>query len=282
MPSASTSTFIRPSVSMSSLSHSMKVRSSMAALPIGTVSSSRSRVRTKPPTCWERWRGKPRSWRASADRLADRRIGGIEPGLPDVLVRQAVVVAAPHGLGERGGHVLRQPHRLADLADRPARAVMNDGGADRGALAAVTLVDVLDHLLAPLVLEIDVDVGRLVAVLRDEAGEQQLALVRVHLGDAEAIADRAVGRRAAPLAEDRLLQVARVGDHVVHGEEVARVVELGDDRQLLAEPLLHLRRECLPDTGLSDSACARLPRPGLRDAAAPSCPAAPARRDTRT
>jgi hypothetical protein len=36
MPSASTSTFMRPSASMSSLSHSMKVRSSMAALPIGT------------------------------------------------------------------------------------------------------------------------------------------------------------------------------------------------------------------------------------------------------
>ena len=42
MPSASTSTFIRPSASISSLSHSMKVRSSIAALPIGTVSSSRS------------------------------------------------------------------------------------------------------------------------------------------------------------------------------------------------------------------------------------------------
>ena len=32
MPSASTSTFIRPSVSMSSLSHSMKVRSSMGGI----------------------------------------------------------------------------------------------------------------------------------------------------------------------------------------------------------------------------------------------------------
>jgi len=59
MPSASTSTFISSSASMSSLSHSMKVRSSMAALPIGTVSSRRPRVSTKPPTMLERWRGKP-------------------------------------------------------------------------------------------------------------------------------------------------------------------------------------------------------------------------------
>ncbi len=45
---------------------------------------------------------------------------------------------------------------------------------DAGVLAAVFAVDVLDHLLAPLVLEIDVDVGRLVALRRDEALEQEV------------------------------------------------------------------------------------------------------------
>ena len=70
MPSASTSTFIRPTASMSSLSHSMKVRSAMAALPIGTVSSIGTWLRTKPPTCCERWRGKPIS------SFADRPPGG--------------------------------------------------------------------------------------------------------------------------------------------------------------------------------------------------------------
>ena len=146
---------------MSSLSHSMTVRSAMAALSIGTVSSRRSRVSTKPPTCWERWRGKPSSWRAQADRLADLRIGGIEPGLADVLVGDLAVAVAPDQAGKPGRHVLREAHGLADLADRHARAVVDDGGADGGALAAVALVEVLDHLLAPLVLEIDVDVGRL-------------------------------------------------------------------------------------------------------------------------
>ncbi len=105
------------------------------------------------------------------NRLADRRIVRIEAGLADVIVRQAVAVA-PHRLGERRGHVLGQPQNLADLADGAARAVMHHGGADRGAVAAVALVDVLDHLLAPLVLEIDVDIGRLAAVFGNEAGEQ--------------------------------------------------------------------------------------------------------------
>ena len=50
--------------------------------------------------------------------------------------------------------------------------------AMRGAVAAVAGVDILDHLLAPLVLEIDVDVGRLVALRRDEALEQEIDLGR--------------------------------------------------------------------------------------------------------
>ena len=186
MPSASTSTFIRPSASMSSLSHSMKVRSAMAALPIGTVSSRRAGVSTKPPTCCDRWRGKPMQLVREVDRLADGGVCGIEPRLPDVLVRQLLAPAAPDRVGQRRGDVVGQAQRLADLADRHARPVVDDGASDRGALAAVASVEVLDHFLAPLVLEIDVDVGRLVAIRGDEAGEQRIDLVRVDGGDAEA------------------------------------------------------------------------------------------------
>ena len=71
------------------------------------------------------------------DGLPDGRIGGIEPGLADVIVRQAVAIA-PHGLGERRGHVRRQPQNLADFADRTAGAIVNDGRADRRAVASIT------------------------------------------------------------------------------------------------------------------------------------------------
>ena len=190
-----------PSASMSSLSHSMKVRSAMAALPIGTVSTSGPRVSTKPPTCCDRWRGKPISWSARSSTAARTRIAGIETGLADVFIRQrAARAGAPDLAGQRGDHVLRQPHRLADLADRRARPIVDDRGGDAGPVAAVALIDVLDHLLAPLVLEVDVDVGRLVALARDEALEQQVDLDRIDRGDAEAIADRRIGGRAAALA----------------------------------------------------------------------------------
>ena len=62
--------------------------------------------------------------------------------------------------------VFGEAHHLADLADRRARAVMDDGRGDPGPLAAVFVVDVLDHFLAPLMLEIDVDVGRLACAPR--------------------------------------------------------------------------------------------------------------------
>ena len=173
------------------------------------------------------------------DGLADRRIVRIEAGLADVIVRQAVAIA-PHGLGQRRGDVLGQAQHLADFADGAARAVMHHGCADRRAMAAVAPVDVLDHFLAPLVLEIDVDIGRLAAVLGNEAREQKVALVRVHRGDAEAKAHRAVGRRAAALAEDFLVLIARESDDVVDGEEVARIVELGDELQFIAQAFLHV------------------------------------------
>ena len=63
--------------------------------------------------------------------------------------------------------------RPADVAQRRARPVADDHRGERGAVAAVLAVDVLDHLLAALVLEVDVDVGRLVALDADEAAEQQ-------------------------------------------------------------------------------------------------------------
>ena len=76
------------------------------------------------------------------------------------------------------------------------------GRRQRGAVAAVFLVDVLDDLLAPLMLEIDVDVGRLVAFLVDEALEQHVDPFGIDRGDAEAEAHHRIGRRAAPLAQN--------------------------------------------------------------------------------
>src|ERR1700736_6989662 len=98
---------------------------------------------------------------------------------------------------------------------------------------AVPLVDVLDALLSPTGLDVDVDVRRPVAGRGEEALEQQPEGDRVDVGDAEGVTDGGGGRRAPALAEDVLLSAE--GDDVPDGEEVAGEPELPDDGELAVE-----------------------------------------------
>jgi hypothetical protein len=68
-----------------------------------------------------------------------------------------------------------EAQRPAHVAQGAARAVADDGGGQRGPVAAVLGVDVLDDLLAPVVLEIDVDVGWLVALREMKRSKSRLA-----------------------------------------------------------------------------------------------------------
>jgi hypothetical protein len=64
------------------------------------------------------------------------------------------------------------------------------------------LVSPLDHLLAPLMLEIDIDIRQLLVFSGDEALEEQATSYRIDGGDAKHIPDGGVGGRAAALAEN--------------------------------------------------------------------------------
>ena len=92
-------------------------------------------------------------------------------------------------------------------------------------------------------LEIHVDVRGLVPFAGDEAFEEQGNLVRRHLGDAQAVADHRVGRRAAALAEDP--PFPGKAHHVVHGEEVVLVVQLLDQGQLVLDACALLLRHAI-------------------------------------
>ena len=60
-------------------------------------------------------------------------------------------------------------------------------------VAAIGFEHPLHDDLAPLVLEIHVDIGRLAPLLRDEALEQQIIALGVDRGDAQHVANCAVG-----------------------------------------------------------------------------------------
>ena len=168
------------------------------------------------------------------------RAGGVEPGLREALGQDVAAVEPVVLAGEALDLRLVEAERAADVAQRAACAVADHGGGERGAFAAVLAVEVLDDLLAALVLEVDVDVGRLVALSRDEALDQHDAQLRVDLGDAQRPAHHRVGRRAAALAQDAAL--AGEAHDVVHGEEVGLVAELGDERELVLDLRAHRGR----------------------------------------
>ena len=120
---------------------------------------------------------------------------------------------------------------LAHLARRAPAAIGNHVGRHRRAVLAVLLVDVLDHALAAIAArQVEIDVGPLAALLRQEPLEQQIHPDRIHRRDPEAVADGAVGGRAAPLHEDVLLP-AEIDD-VPDDEEIAGEIELLDEVQL--------------------------------------------------
>ena len=275
MPRPSTSTLSRPSASRSSLSHWMTVRSGIAAFSTGTSSSSRSRAITKPPTCCDRWRGNPSNVRASVSTFDSTGLVGIEPRLAHATCIDVRSVPPLHRARERRDLQRVEAHRLGHVAQRTARPVTDDRGRKRGAMPAVLAVDVLDDLLAPLVLEVHVDVGRLVALLRDEALEQQRHARRIHLGDAEAEADGGIGRGAAPLAQDAAR--AREPHDVVHGQEVRLRTPA---RRSVRVHARWPARSAPARRRASDCAC--LPRSGAAASSWACCPRARSRADIRS
>ncbi len=169
------------------------------------------------------------------------RIVGIEAALLHPLAAIFAGVAAPHRARHPGRDILADAERLADFAHRAARPVMDHRGGDSGAVPAIAAIDILHHFLAPLMLEVDIDIGRLLAFRRHEARKQQIVLHRIDRGHAEQEADNRIGRRAATLAQDPLL--ARIADHIVHGEEVAGIILGPDQREFFFQQPLHLVRK---------------------------------------
>ena len=187
-----------------------------------------------PPECWPRCRG--RSWisRPQLDELPEAPVARIEADVAQVARDRLVRIAeleVVHDLGQPIDVAGVDAQRLAHFARGTTTAIADDVGGHRRAARAVALVDVLDHLLAPIAArQIEIDVGPLAALLREEALEEQLHADRIDRGDAEAVADRAVGGRAAALDEDVVLP-AEV-DQVPHDQEVAGQIQLLDQIEL--------------------------------------------------
>ena len=123
---------------------------------------------------------------------------------------------------EQGDHIFRKSKHFADIAQRALGAIADHGRAKCGVIAAIGLEHPLHDDLAPLVLEIDIDIRRFAPLLRDKALEQQVVAFRINRGDAKHIAYRAIGGRTSPLAEN-VLAAGETHDGI-HRQKIRRVV----------------------------------------------------------
>src|SRR5690606_39702942 len=100
------------------------------------------------------------------------------------------------------------------------------------------LVDVLHHLLAPLVFKIHVDIRRFVASVAHKTREQQVKFGGIYGSDTQAVADSRVGGRSAPLTED--VPLASETHQIIDGKEIRRIVLPTDEFQLHCQGGAHL------------------------------------------
>ena len=207
---------------------------------MGTSSHNGPRVMTKPPTCCDRCLGKPSKSLGKVNEPARLRGFWIQARRQDPLFQVLLVAVGMKRFREAIDAIQRQAQRLAHVAYRRARTVGDDLGRDPRTVPAILLIDVLHHLLAAFMLEVDVDVRRLVALPAHEALEEEIVLFRIDGRDAQAEANRRVGRRASALTEN----VPRTGepDDVPYGEKECLVTQLLDEDQLAADDLIDLFR----------------------------------------
>ena len=180
-------------------------------------------------------------------------LGGVGIGVVAAAVARPLDVAVEAGLeggvlAEDGGRV----HLRQAVADRvrqaqhpggvPERLLRLDGreGDDLGhPVLAVALGDVADDLAAATLVEVDVDVGHLLAAGVEEALEAEPPADRVDLGDAEGVRHHRPPDGAPARSHPDALGLRPLHE-VRHDEEVAGEAHLLDDRELVAHPLLDL------------------------------------------
>ena len=189
---------------------------------------------------------------------------GIESRLPDTFRAHCLAIPPLQVARHTAELVFGQPQRPAHVANGTAGTVGDHGGRQRRPFPAVPGVDVLDHLLTPLVLEVHVNVRRLVTLAGHEAFKKQRHARGIHLGDAEAVTHHGIGRRPTTLAENAL--ATGEADNVIHGQEIGFVAQFSDQRQLVFQQLQHLGRRAR-GPALAQSIEGPVPQPARRGVA---------------
>ena len=158
-------------------------------------------------------------------------------GRLEVRVLLQRVLQAPLHVGDHLGEAVAlaeaEAHHASDVAQDRFRAHRAEGDDLGDGVAAVLLADVLDHLRAPVVREVDVDVGRADAFGVEEAFEEQPVAQRIDVRDLQQVGDHRSGSGSARHAGDAA--VAAPADEIADDQEVRDVARLLDDPEFQVE-----------------------------------------------
>ena len=127
----------------------------------------------------------------------------------------------------------------ADIAQHAARLQGAEGDDLRDAVAAITLLHVTDHLVAPVLTEVDVEVRHRNALGIEKALEQKAETDRVQIGDSKRIGDERTGAGTAARPDRNALRF-RPLDEIGDDQEVAGIFHADDDAEFEGQPLLIL------------------------------------------
>ena len=139
-----------------------------------------------------------------------------------------------HELGELVDLAERHFEHPADVAQDAARQERAEGDDLRDAVGAIALAHVGDHFVAPVLAEVDVEIGHRHSFGIEEPLEQEAKPQRVEIGDGERPGDERARARAAPRSDRDSLRL-RPLDEVGDDEEIAGEFHVDDDVELEGE-----------------------------------------------
>ncbi len=139
-------------------------------------------------------------------------------------------------LGDAVDLAVGQPHHPADVADHGAGLQPAEGNDVGDAVVPVLLTYILDDLVAPVLAEVDVEVGHRDALGVQEALEEEPEAQRVEIGDLQRPGGDRAGPGAAARAHRDPLPLGPA-DEVRDDQEIARELHLDDDFELELEPI---------------------------------------------
>ena len=158
----------------------------------------------------------------------------IQAGIVEAMVKRVMRIAILPG-GDRGRNFVQsfgiEAQDLAHFPPRHAIAVGNDVGGHGGAAFAIAFVQILNDALALVAAgQVEIDVRPLAALFGQKAFEEQFHADGIDRGDAQRIADGAVGGGAASL--DQNIFLAAEADQIPDNQKIAGQLEFFDQRQL--------------------------------------------------